>query len=266
MTAHLPPSLLALFAPRAPISFIPPMEKDRLPSYSGIGEFVSSFEPQEKEEQSSFPFDTKKQRKLRQARNKIKKHRESTQELEKEWDPSKDSKATVDPYKTLFVGRLSYDTSEHKLKREFELYGPIKKVRVIADKEGKSRGYGFVEYEKERDMKSAYKQADGKKVDNRRIVVDVERGRTVRGWKPRRLGGGLGFTRAGPENANQRFSGREPPAREDYPGGVPTDDRNEPKERSRSRERDRERDKDRDKDRKRHRERSRERDRRERHH
>ena len=34
----------------------------------------------------------------------------------------------------------------------------------------------------------AYKYADGKKIDGRRIVVDVERGRTVKSWKPRRLG------------------------------------------------------------------------------
>lgn len=36
---------------------------------------------------------------------------------------------------------------------------------------------------------AAYKHADGKKIDGRRIVVDVERGRTVKTWKPRRLGG-----------------------------------------------------------------------------
>lgn len=50
---------------------------------------------------------------------------------------------------------------------------------------------------------AAYKQADGRKVDGRRIVVDVERGRTVPGWRPRRLGGGLGSTRTGAELVNQ---------------------------------------------------------------
>lgn len=34
----------------------------------------------------------------------------------------------------------------------------------------------------------AYKYGDGKKIDGRRVVVDVERGRTVKSWKPRRLG------------------------------------------------------------------------------
>lgn len=41
----------------------------------------------------------------------------------------------------------------------------------------------------------AYKHGDGKKIDGRRVIVDVERGRTVTGWLPRRLGGGLGGTR-----------------------------------------------------------------------
>lgn len=55
---------------------------------------------------------------------------------------------------------------------------------------------------------AAYKQADGKKIDNRRVLVDVERGRTVPNWRPRRLGGGLGTTRIGSEDANQRQLGR----------------------------------------------------------
>merc|ERR1712118_577964 len=84
-----------------------------------------------------------------------------------------------DPFKTLFVARISYDTTEKKLKREFEVFGYIKKVKMIYDLKGKPRGYAFVEYEHERDLKNAYKQGDGKKIDGRRVMVDVERGRTV---------------------------------------------------------------------------------------
>lgn len=39
-----------------------------------------------------------------------------------------------DPFKTLFVSRLSYDVTERKLKREFEEYGPIKRIRLVHDK------------------------------------------------------------------------------------------------------------------------------------
>jgi RNA recognition motif-containing protein len=47
---------------------------------------------------------------------------------------------------------------------------------------GKSRGYAFIEYEHKNDMKLAYKNADGKKIEGKRVVVDVERGRTVPTW------------------------------------------------------------------------------------
>ena len=80
-------------------------------------------------------------------------------------------------YLTLFVGRLSYDTNEKKLRREFEQYGAIKNIVLVQDMEGKPRGYAFIEFEQEEDLLSAYKKCDGKKIDGRRIVVDVERGR-----------------------------------------------------------------------------------------
>ena len=57
-------------------------------------------------------------------------------------------------------------------------------------------------------MQTAYKQADARKLDGRRMVVDVERGRTTRHWYPRRLGGGIGYTRKGGNDVNQRHSGR----------------------------------------------------------
>ena len=80
-------------------------------------------------------------------------------------------------YHTLFVGRLSYEITEKKLRREFEQYGPINMVKIVADRSGKPRGYAFIEFEREEDLTLAYKRADGKKIDGRRIVVDVERGR-----------------------------------------------------------------------------------------
>ena len=44
------------------------------------------------------------------------------------WNPHTNPDGTTDPYKSLFVARINYDTSESKLRREFEIYGPIKKV------------------------------------------------------------------------------------------------------------------------------------------
>lgn len=92
--------------------------------------------------------------------------------------------------KTLFVARLSYTAREKHIKREFEAYGPVKRVKIIKDshKDNKPRGYAFIEYEHKRDFIDAYKDADGMKIDGRRILVDCERGRTIRGFRPKRLG------------------------------------------------------------------------------
>ncbi len=48
---------------------------------------------------------------------------------------------------------------------------------------GKPRGYAFIEYESKADMKTAYKMADGRKIEGKRVTVDVERGRTVPNWR-----------------------------------------------------------------------------------
>jgi len=216
MTQYLPPTLLALFAPRPPVPYLPPPEKSNLPPLTGVAAYLQEFETDQPamdgaDVGSDYPF-TKQKRKERKRKAKSAEHEKKLTELAKSWDPHKDEKATADPYKTLFVARMAYDTTEHKLRKEFEHYGAIHKIRVVQDQEGKPKGYGFVEFEREKDMRVAYKQADGRKIDGRRIVVDVERGRTVRNWKPRRLGGGLGFTRAGADNVNQKYSGREPSA------------------------------------------------------
>jgi RNA recognition motif-containing protein len=53
--------------------------------------------------------------------------KKALEELEK-YDPTNDPNVEGDPYKTLFVARISYETTEHKIRREFEAYGPIKRV------------------------------------------------------------------------------------------------------------------------------------------
>ena len=71
--------------------------------------------------------------------------------------------------------------------REFEQFGPIKKVRIVKDKRSdKSKGYAFIEFEHKKDFNDAYKEADGMKIDGRRIQVDYERGRTTKDWIPRK--------------------------------------------------------------------------------
>lgn len=132
------------------------------------------------------------EKKARKKQEVLDEHRRKQEALIAEYDPHTQSSATKNPFATLFVARLSYETTEKKLKKEFERYGPIRKVKIITDLDGKSKGYAFIEYDSESDLKKAYKQADGTKIDGRRVLVDVERARTVPNWLPRRLGGGKG--------------------------------------------------------------------------
>uniref|UniRef100_A0A6P4FE97 U1 small nuclear ribonucleoprotein 70 kDa n=1 Tax=Drosophila rhopaloa TaxID=1041015 RepID=A0A6P4FE97_DRORH len=218
MTQYLPPNLLALFAARDPIPFMPPV--DKLPhekksrGYLGVAKFMADFEDP-KDTPLPKTVETRQERLERRRREKAE---QVAYKLEREialWDPTEIKNATEDPFRTLFIARINYDTSESKLRREFEFYGPIKKIVLIHDQEsGKPKGYAFIEYEHERDMHAAYKHADGKKIDSKRVLVDVERARTVKGWLPRRLGGGLGGTRRGGNDVNIKHSGREDNERE----------------------------------------------------
>eukprot|EP01105_Mastigella_eilhardi_P007047 TRINITY_DN18517_c0_g1_i1.p1 TRINITY_DN18517_c0_g1~~TRINITY_DN18517_c0_g1_i1.p1 ORF type:complete len:406 (-),score=98.97 TRINITY_DN18517_c0_g1_i1:111-1253(-) len=292
IASYLPPNLLAMFQARPALPYAQPLEKRKMPPYTGVAQFVSHFEDPSAVDFSKFTkVESRDERKKRRQQEKLEKARSKIQEDMKSWDPFKQlrpeeaEQLTTDAYKTLFVARINYETSEAKLRREFGVYGPIIKLRMIFDKtSSKPRGYAFIEFEHERDMRTAYKQADGKKIDGRRVLVDVERGRTVRGWLPRRLGGGLGKTRAGGDDVNQKHSGREPPVsssssllssssapHDDHHGGggggggrPPRDDFRDREEREKERERERERERarrDRDRDRERDREREREKER-----
>ena len=85
--------------------------------------------------------------------------------------------------------------TDELLRKEFEIYGNVIFAKVVKDKNGKSRGYGFVEFGHRSDFLSAYRQATYKKILKRKIVVDAEYGRTRKGFRPTRFGGGLGLTR-----------------------------------------------------------------------
>ncbi|XP_039156735.1 U11/U12 small nuclear ribonucleoprotein 35 kDa protein [Eucalyptus grandis] len=127
------------------------------------------------------------------------------------YDPFGDPKAVGDPYCTLFVGRLSHFTSEDTLRKAMSKYGHVKNLRLVRHiVTGASRGYAFVEYETEREMRRAYKDAHHSFIDDSEIIVDYNRQQLMPGWIPRRLGGGLGGRK---ESGQLRFGGRERPFR-----------------------------------------------------
>ncbi|KAK3156880.1 hypothetical protein QOZ80_2AG0113300 [Eleusine coracana subsp. coracana] len=125
-------NLLRLFEPRPPVEYKPPAQKRKLPAYSGIAQFVSQFaEPGDPEYAPPIPkTETRAEKKARIHELKLEQGATKVAEELQKYDPQNDLNATGDPYKTLFVGSLSYGTSECSLKREFEAYGPIKRVSV----------------------------------------------------------------------------------------------------------------------------------------
>lgn len=209
MAHFMPPALLALFAPRPPLEWKPAMPKRPPRQLTGIAKYKDSFLTKE-ELPPLIKQETSAERKARVRAEKAKIHNQVLRERAASWNPKDNGNATGDAYKTLFVARLAYDVDDADLRDEFERYGPVKEVKIIHDKyTGKPRGYAFVEFESSHDLKDAFRRCDGRKIKGRRILVDVERGRTVPDWKPRKLGGGLGGTRIGGKDENRKYSGRE---------------------------------------------------------
>ena len=122
----------------------------------------------------------------------------------------KPNKSVVgDPKCTLFVGRLNPDTSEETLIKEFSHCGKVKRVRVVRDiVTGMPKRYAFVEYEEERHARRAWDYMHKVKIDEHEILVEFENERTMKGWVPRRLGGGLSGRK---ESGQLRFGGRDKP-------------------------------------------------------
>eukprot|EP00038_Savillea_parva_P000809 m.98817 g.98817 ORF g.98817 m.98817 type:complete len:318 (-) comp10280_c0_seq1:4074-5027(-) len=213
MSYSLPPALLKLFDPDPPLKYLPPTtaephERTYASKMAGVSSYLSLFEDPKDTPPATFGEKTEARR-ARKAKEKQERVERELAEKKAAWDPNSDPNAEgTDAFKTLFVGRLSYNVTADQLEKEFEVYGPIKRVKMVNDQEGRPRGMAFIEFEHEEDMATAFKRGDGKKIDGKRVVVDVERGRTVKTWLPRRLGGGLGATRKGAPNECIKISGR----------------------------------------------------------
>ena len=75
--------------------------------------------------------------------------------------------------KKLFVGGLSWDTTDASLRKAFALYGEITEAKVISDRETRrSRGFGFVTFARDEDAKNAISKMNGASLDGRNIVVN----------------------------------------------------------------------------------------------
>jgi RNA recognition motif-containing protein len=88
----------------------------------------------------------------------------------------------------IYVGNLPHSTTEGELQTLFGEHGKVTSVNLIKDKySGDSKGFGFVEMEKQTEAENAIKQLNGHSLGGRTITVNLARPRTDRPQsKPKR--------------------------------------------------------------------------------
>jgi cold-inducible RNA-binding protein len=102
----------------------------------------------------------------------------------------------------LYVGNLSYDTTEASLQAHFEQAGDVEDVAIIRDREtGRSRGFAFVEMADDSQAQAAVEQLDGSSLDGRPLKVNEAKPR------PDSRGGGGGGGGGGGRGGGGRSGG-----------------------------------------------------------
>jgi RNA recognition motif-containing protein len=121
--------------------------------------------------------------------------------------------------KNLFVGNMSFQTTESELTELFKPFGAITRVRVVMDREtGRARGFAFVEMPNDEEAAKAVAALDGKAVGGRNLKVNEARPkgdapRTPRfggGGSNSGGGGGRGRDRGGFSNEDYSEAARQP--------------------------------------------------------
>jgi len=85
-------------------------------------------------------------------------------------DRKKEYKPRHNDEHSIYIGNLSFKTTEMKLGRHFEKYGDIKDVRIVEDDQERSRGFGYVEFEDKDQVEKAI-AADASELDGRKLRV-----------------------------------------------------------------------------------------------
>jgi RNA recognition motif-containing protein len=88
----------------------------------------------------------------------------------------------------IFVGNLSYDTTQEQLEAAFSAYGAVERVNLVMDRDtGRSRGFGFVEMTEKSAAETAISSLNGTELNGRALNVNEAR--------PKPAGGGRGNSR-----------------------------------------------------------------------
>ena len=109
--------------------------------------------------------------------------------------------------KNIFVGNMTFQTTESDLSNLFKAFGQVTRVHVAIDREtGRSRGFAFVEMPNDEEAARAIAGLDGKDVGGRNLKVNESRPKTERSG--RHGGGSRG--RGGFSNEDYREAPRQP--------------------------------------------------------
>lgn len=142
MTDKLPPNLLALFAPRPPLRYLPHIDHDpanrRTAPITGVAAFLEELH---KPDPDYVPTESWLQMRDRKELEKKQKQEEYLKKATEEYKPDQDPHVRGDPYKTLFVSRLGYEVGEKELEREFGRFGPIERVSGFSFKKPLPTGW-----------------------------------------------------------------------------------------------------------------------------
>src|SRR3989440_9033907 len=95
--------------------------------------------------------------------------------------------------KNLFVGNMSFHTTESELTELFKPFGQVTRVHLVMDREtGRARGFAFVEMPNDDEAAKAIAGLDGKELGGRTLKVNEARPKTPGGGGPRSGSGGGG--------------------------------------------------------------------------
>lgn len=114
--------------------------------------------------------------------------------------------------KKLYVGNLSYDTTEDELRGLFATVGAVASVTLLTDRDtGRPKGFGFVEMETAEDAQKAIQTLNGQVLHDRAMKIDEAR-------PPREQGsrGGYGYDRGGRSGPGGRGKSHGTPRRSRY--------------------------------------------------
>jgi cold-inducible RNA-binding protein len=119
--------------------------------------------------------------------------------------------------KNLFVGNMTFQTTEADLKALFEPFGQVARVHIAIDRETRrSRGFGFVEMPNDAEAAAAMQALDGKDFGGRQLKVNEARPREASGAPRGPRGSGPGPDRGDRGNRSGGGGGRSRFSNEDY--------------------------------------------------